>query len=537
GLGIPPNAEVVDMAEAGIREAMKAATELLPGVVARWRSHECVPPREGSLLQADASSTKHVQLERMWHPECKQASVTPSLPKSSKPVVVLTQLVEEARPLESKFLGLGLLDESGANDNKLLKLGTNLSEKLEFDSTAWCGSRWPEDAFVKISGVSRFAGAMQQAVYNAWAEMQTWQDVHVQLRGSKMSQELTEIHDQLKARIEKGSNSMHMFSEAFLVDDCQLQWQNYHEIIYKSAENLEVNTDSLQIYRRQAKDALWYATMQKLGRDSEALCSYENTCVKTFWWTAEKCHVTDSLEITVEKPTGLTESKARCNILPHCRFIVCDADAEGVTTCKLYSLLTGTWSVEGKTEECYAKRPHYGPTHVGFEDWKASERSVLEALCPFLLDEHLVDDSAGHKTYPDTECKYTRHYEYLACYNQEKVHEKTCASEGSIALDPYDVNAGEDLKKSTQDAEDARKELFNDTYAQGIFGQSFNKQLRSVLTEIETHSETLEADVGESRIPKSHGEVCMVWGLKGTVCSNMRLREKAVPQALLRAPS
>ena len=88
------------------------------------------------------------------------------------------------------------------------------------------------------------------------------------------------------------------------------------EIIYKSAENLEVNTDSLQIYRRQAKDALWYATMQKLGRDSEALCSYENTCVKTFWWTAEKCHVTDSLEITVEKPTGLTESKARCNILP-----------------------------------------------------------------------------------------------------------------------------------------------------------------------------------------------------------------------------
>ena len=117
------------------------------------------------------------------------------------------------------------------------------------------------------------------------------------------------------------------------------------------------------------------------------------------------------------------------------------------------------------------------------------------------------------------------------------MHEKTCASEGSIALDPYDVNAGEDLKKSTQDAEDARKELFNDTYAQGIFGQSFNKQLRSVLTEIETHSETLEADVGESRIPKSHGEVCMVWGLKGTVCSNMRLREKAVPQALLRAPS
>ncbi|CAE7666492.1 unnamed protein product [Symbiodinium sp. CCMP2592] len=232
---------------------------------------------------------------------------------------------------------------------------------------------------------------------------------------------------------------MEMFTEAFLVDDCQLQWQNYHEprlrlfsgmiyveslsfyyvffscvssallpgalsttdeeIIYKSAkqENAGLIGD-LEMFRRQAKDALWYATMKRLGRDSEALCSYENTCVETVWYEAQKCHVTDYMSIDVEQPKGEKESKARCNALspgfmskflvnlqfgaaprPHCRFIVCDDDDAGGRTCKLYSCLNCKF--EKVLNDLADMRTHQKTLRLQANSRHVGERSKRPLFC------------------------------------------------------------------------------------------------------------------------------------------------------------
>ena len=123
-------------------------------------------------------------------------------------------------------------------------------------------------------------------------------------------QALREIHER--------ATGMEQFTKPFLMDDCQFMWQDLHETLYASANEIEGAGGNsrrvVQRLREQAKDSLF---LNALGDSNVASgsCSYKNYCIKTPYDSMSGCQVDDGVPIPIAAKMDVTSSKARCNAL------------------------------------------------------------------------------------------------------------------------------------------------------------------------------------------------------------------------------
>ncbi|CAE7666293.1 CD163 [Symbiodinium sp. CCMP2592] len=506
-----PNAKLVHEAESMMGASVQATRQLLPDLVLRWRASLCKaqsPTISPALLQgSQGSQASRVKPPPLWHPDCPY----------------LEEGVERIgrNQTKPKYLALGVKPASQRNhvivlaqtnsDTTAMGSGQGVNQmKTWFDTiiptTVRPACEVPtEDYIYKTSTASNlFAGVIQEIVHRAWAEVQQWQAVSLeqvtvsmaeklqQLKGlGSMSKKAKKQYQALVDRKEK-REGVEMFKEDYLVDDCQLRWQGVHELLFLSAK--EANEDlggvggdalnTMKSLRKQAKDSLFVAMMQSVDKE-RTVCSFESLCVKTHWEYATRCDVTHSLAIPSEVKAGLAASKARCSILPHCHFIHCQ---EG--ECTLHMLLRGTYFSPQAAEDsvCHLKRPLYGNTHTGYETLTKKQQQMLQSMCPFLLDEHLVSvmrEGVQGSEYPVMDqCKYTRQYDFEQCNLQDKLREGGCAGIASLLQDSdADRSYAQEKADQTETALNKKLTLFEDIYTNEV--QAVKADLDGLLSNLE----------------------------------------------------
>ena len=123
--------------------------------------------------------------------------------------------------------------------------------------------------------------------------------------------------------------------------------------------------------------------------------------------------------------------------------------------------MQGSYDVDGKEASCYGKRPVYGENHEGYEDLKSHQQYTLQAICPFLLDEHIVENA-----YAVPECERASMYEATQCKAQGELETDTCTGSARLFEDTIAGEAADDwgaeLHNRTKEATAVKATLFQD---------------------------------------------------------------------------